>query len=172
MPEILEALKQPLLSVILGGLTGALVAHILNSRWQNQMLKRQKLEDMYNSMKLYARGTDQMYEPFVDYFKLKSNLTESYSLSKKGQEDAAEGESKTHALVHIYFPELLNRINELHEAKFYCDTMISVLLNNNQLYYIEPVHYKDQFIGHFAKVSVRQIQILNEIIKKADKRFL
>ncbi len=159
----------PVVTVVAGGLVAALVSYFLHSRWQNNMLQRQKLEELFSSVKLYVSSLHSINIPFVNFLQDKITLATVRERTKESMNDARDGEHKMIALTHIYFPNMVKLVNELYEARVNCDSIAARVMKFHPGPYADFESDKERFSVLVLEIDEIEKRLLQRIIEKADK---
>ena len=117
----------PLLTVLASGISAAVVTHILNSRKEERVFIRQKLEELHLALHRYSTGMSSAFLPFLAAMTGEID----YNQANDVWIDNAKGTDKdafptVERLIGIYFPDLepelkaiiasRGKLNELHHA--------------------------------------------------------
>ncbi len=160
---------QLVISLALGGFAAALVSYVLHIRWQDKVVQRQKLEDLFSSVKLYIASLHSTYVPVVCYLQGQCGFTSTVSFEKEAMNDVRDRENKMFALAYIYFSDMIELLNNLYRVRVECEGITRFIVETKQEQYSGPDDKKERFIELVNSIGKIQWRILDRIIEKADR---
>ncbi|KKL53685.1 hypothetical protein LCGC14_2272970 [marine sediment metagenome] len=160
---------QLVISLALGGFAAALVSYVLHIRWQDKVVQRQKLENLFSSVKLYIASLHSTYVPVVCYLQGQCGFTSTVSFEKEAMNDVRDRENKMFALAYIYFPNMIELLNNLYRVRVECEGITRFIVETKQEQYSGPADKKERFIELVNSIGKIQWRILDRIIEKADR---
>ena len=97
----------PLLTILASGITAAVVTHVLNSRHEERLFVRQKLEDLHLALHRYSIGMSSAFMPFLRAMEGSLSYDEANDMLIEGADTKdKDAFPSMERLIGIYFPDL------------------------------------------------------------------
>lgn len=108
----------PLLMVLASGITAAVVTHVLNSRREEHLLVRQKLENLHLSLHRYTTDMGIAFMPFLSAMEGVLDYNKANDMLINGADDKDKTAYPTvQRLIGIYFPDLEPELKTLLDSR-------------------------------------------------------